>query len=297
MIMDRKILIVIVTYNGERWIERCIGSALRHGCGADILVVDNASTDGTLDLLPHDGEDGEVFAQSKRIKVISCEENLGFGAANNIGFQYAIENAYDYVYLLNQDAYLCEGALEKMLAVFQWNPQYGILSPMQVDTEGELDKQFRKKTGLVKVSKIDVPVPVNFVMAAHWLIPVSVLKRVGAFSPTFHHYGEDDNMVDRMHAFALQAGVVTSVTGIHDRASRKLTRDEQCTRKCLIPVIRMSRPVAPWGFLLSVLWLLGCSLKNFSLIPLKSVPVLWERRREIRSNRKASMQEGAFLKK
>lgn len=277
--MEKKVLIIIVTFNGEKWIDKCIGSALRYGAGADVLIVDNASSDGTLELIP------------ENVKVIECGSNLGFGAANNIGFEYAIEHGYDYVYLLNQDAYLTAGSIEKMLQLHSWNPQYGILSPFQTDNEGQPDEQFRIRTGLKKVTQIDVPVPVDFVMAAHWLISVDAIKKVGGFSPTFHHYGEDDNLVDRMHHHRYSVGVVTSIIGIHDRGGRKGTREQRMTRKCLIPIIRMSRPDRPWSFLKSALWLIGCSLKNFSLIPVSSVGDLWNMRKTISANRKISIKE------
>lgn len=280
----KKVLIIIVSYNGERWIDRCLGSALRYGNGADVLLIDNASQDGTLELVPEE------------VKVIRSPKNLGFGAANNIGFRYAIEHGYDYVYLLNQDAYLEKGTLEKMLEVHAWNPQYGILSPVQTNADGNIDQQFRKRTGINAKSGIDVPVDAGFVMAAHWLMPVSAIRKVGAFSPTFHHYGEDDNLIDRINFHGYKVGIITSVSAIHDRGQRTDSKEQRCIRKCLIPVIRMSNPGKDsWSFLRSVLWLAGCSIKNFSLIPIKSVPALFSRRKEIRLNRELSKMEGAFL--
>ena len=288
-----KVLVIIVSYNGEQWIERCVGSALFSDIKPDVMVIDNASDDRTVQML----EEMEYSYKTKGLglHVTYSPNNLGFGAANNIGFEYALEHGYDYVYLLNQDAYLEPGTISKLVDVHKWNPWLGILSPVQLDAEGKADRQFAKRTGIRKTSKLDVPIKVKFVMAAHWLIPVAVLKKVGGFSPTFHHYGEDDNWVDRLHYHKFGIAVITSVSAIHDRAKRTQSKENRCRRKCLIPVIRMSRPQHRWSFARSAMWLIGCSIRNFSLIPVKSIPELWARRSEINKNRESSMADGAFL--
>lgn len=284
--MEKKVLIIIVTYNGERWIQRCLDSAAQTSIEHDIMIIDNASEDRTLQL---------VGQSPEKPIIIRSDKNLGFGAANNIGLKYAIDNAYDYVYLLNQDAYIEKDTIERLVGIHSWNPSFGVLSPVQTDAEGVADAQFANKTGIRTTTNLDIPVKVDFVMAAHWLIPVSVLKEVGGFSPTFHHYGEDDNWLDRLHFHGYLCGVVTSVAAIHDRARREQSKEQKCTRKCLIPIIRMSNPDDPWTFLRSLAWLAGCSVKNLSLIPVKSISSLWKRRREIRANRAASKSKGAFL--
>lgn len=284
--MEKKVLIIIVTFNGERWIQRCLDSAAQTSIEHDIMIIDNASEDRTLQL---------VGQSPEKPIIIRSDKNLGFGAANNIGLKYAIDNAYDYVYLLNQDAYIEKDTIERLVGIHSWNPSFGVLSPVQTDAEGVADAQFANKTGIRTTTNLDIPVKVDFVMAAHWLIPVSVLKDVGGFSPTFHHYGEDDNWLDRLHFHGYLCGVVTSVAAIHDRARREQSKEQKCTRKCLIPIIRMSNPEHPWTFLRSLAWLAGCSVKNLSLIPVKSISSLWKRRREIRANRAASKSKGAFL--
>lgn len=286
--MEKKVLIIIVTYNGERWIQRCLDTAAQSTAEHEILIVDNASTDRTIQLISQSPE---------KPTLIRSDVNLGFGAANNIGFRYALENKFDYVYLLNQDAYLQPDTIAKLIDVHSWNPSFGLLSPVQTDAEGIADVQFANKTGIQSTTKLDIPVRVDFVMAAHWLIPVSALEKVGAFSPTFHHYGEDDNWIDRLHFHGLLSGVVTSVAAIHDRSRREQSKEQKCTRKCLIPIIKMSNPSKPWSFARSLFWLAGCSLKNWSPIPLKSALQLWKRRREIKKNRQESKSTGAFLTK
>ncbi len=284
--MEKKVLVIIVTYNGEKWIRRCVESVSESSFPADIMVIDNMSSDRTVECLPREG-----------VILVRNTENAGFGAANNIGFAYAVEHGYDYVYLLNQDAYLEPGTLEKLVSVHSWSPEYAVLSPVQLNADGNADRQFQKKTGISRTTGYDIPVPVKFVMAAHWLIPVDVIRDVGAFSPSFHHYGEDDNYCDRAHYRGYKIGVVTSVTGIHDRGGRKTDKERRCRMKCLIPVIRMSDPSPrAWSWTRSFLWLLLCSIRNFSMIPVRSAGALWKRRAGIKENRRLSRDsKGAFL--
>ncbi|MBQ7518399.1 MAG: glycosyltransferase, partial [Bacteroidales bacterium] len=104
-----KVLFIIVSYNGMAWLERCLGSVVAQavpGTQVDLFVVDNDSTDGSADF---------VEAHFPQARLTRCAENLGFTAANNLGFAYAMRKGYDYVYLLNQDAWLEEGALAALL--------------------------------------------------------------------------------------------------------------------------------------------------------------------------------------
>ena len=122
--MDKvKVLVIIVTYNAMEWIDRCINSILRSSVSSDIYLIDNGSTDGTQEYILHNYPQ-VIFVQS-----IS---NQGFGQANNLGLRYALECNYDYVYLLNQDAWVMPDTLEKLIVINQKKPEYGVLSPFQL---------------------------------------------------------------------------------------------------------------------------------------------------------------------
>src|SRR5690554_3011962 len=107
--------IVIVTFNALPYIQECLDSCK----GSNIVVVDNASTDKTVTYIQTNFPHVQLFPQ---------KQNLGFGQANNLGIRFALNNGADYVFLLNQDAYLEEGCLETLLEVHRQNPNYGILS-------------------------------------------------------------------------------------------------------------------------------------------------------------------------
>lgn len=281
-----RILAIIVTYNSSRWVERCLGSVLGSSVPLDVFVVDNASTDGCVDL---------VSSVCPEAVIVRSKENLGFGAANNIGLKYALEKGYDYVYLLNSDAWLEEDTVAVMLDA---DPEknFGILSPVQMDAEGRLDRNFERKCGKY-LSSPDSICEMPFVMAAHWLIPVETLRIVGGFSPAFHQYGEDDNYIDRLHWHGLRVGVVPAAHAVHDRAGRKESRERRMFMKCVAVRARVSDPARNFYAMcfLAPLELIGMSVKNLSLIPLKNIPALVREYGELGRFRRESCREGAFL--
>lgn len=220
--MTNKILVIIVTFNGLKWIDKCIQSVLSSDIESDIFVIDNKSSDSTVEY---------IRKQYPSVMIHENKSNMGFGQANNIGLQYAIDNDYDYVYLLNQDAWIKPNTLRALINVQKENPDYGVISPIQLQAnEKHFDsnfysiacntnfkEKFGEDTFLQQTQQI---YPVKRVMAAHWLISRKCLLEVGGFSPSFQHYGEDDNYADRAWEKKFKVGFSPAAIGIHDRESR-----------------------------------------------------------------------------
>ncbi len=215
--MENKVYIVIVTYNGMKWIHQCLSSCKNF----TIIVVDNASTDNTVSFIKQHFPDVVLLPQTK---------NLGFGQANNIGISYALGHNASYVFLLNQDAYLRKNTIENLITVYKENQEYGILSPIHLNGKGDkLDRNFSNYIAYDKNSHLyfdavnkslnevyDVP----FVNAAAWLLPRKTLELIGGFDPILFHYGEDDNYCQRIRYFSLKIGVVPNSFVLHDREDR-----------------------------------------------------------------------------
>lgn len=285
------ILVIVVTYNAMLWIDRCLTSIRESSVKADAVIIDNGSSDGTVEHIQ-----GQYL-----FRVIENTENLGFGAANNVGLKIALEKGYSYVYLLNQDAWLEKDTLGKLLSVNA--PGYGILSPLQKTAKGNLDPRFKKKCGsrikalTDRFSGSSLVVEVPFVMAAHWLVTREAIEKVGGFSPAFHHYGEDDNYLHRLHFHGLKCGVVPAAGAVHDRDSRKPSKKARMELKCVAAVVKLSDPNAHlgWRIFREPLELLGMAAVNFSLIPVKYIPGFIGRYPKLIRTRKASKKEKAFL--
>ena len=212
-----KVLVIIVSYNFEPWLERCLGS-LRHSFyPVDTVVIDNGSTDQTIQRIRKDYPEIRLLPQNK---------NLGFGRANNIGMEIALTEGYDFVFLLNQDAWIDSNTIGKLVELSQSHPQYGILSPVHLTGKGDKpDPGFGYYAQIQQLDQLSDKniLPIPFANAALWMIPVSVLKKVGGFSPLFYHYGEDKDFVNRLTYHDYQVGYSPRVFGNHDREYRPLT--------------------------------------------------------------------------
>ncbi len=256
-----RVLVIIVSYNGMPWLERCLGSvypgAKTCHFAPDLYVWDNDSTDGSADY---------VAKHFPGAHLVRSAENVGFAKANNMGFQYALDHGYDYVYLLNQDAWLAPGALESLVAAAEAHPDYAVLSPLQYqDGYQAFDLQFAKLYhGSVEVKRI---------MAAHWLVPVRALKTVGPFEEElFPLYGQDDDWCNRVRYHGLKVGVVPGAKAVHDRALRQETKEKVIRRNYYTgSLIRLCDPNRPlWErFLFVCLFTLVKSVKYGSLLPCK----------------------------
>lgn len=274
-----RILVIVVTYNGEKWISRCLESVWGSSVQADAVVIDNASSDGTLQL---------VREHFPWVRLVAGKENLGFGAANNIGLRMALEEGYDYAYLLNQDAWIFPDTLGKLVGAAEKEPSYAILSPVQM--EADLLHEDVLFSRIPRADRGDGTVmEVRRVMAAHWLVRLKALREVGLFAPIFHHYGEDDNLCCRLRHRGWKIGIVPSAKAVHDRAGRDLSSPaaRQRTWRITSLVILCDPSLPLWVQWLHVLaFTLVKTVKNRSLSPLKELPSLFSMRDEIIRTRK-----------
>lgn len=228
MINDKgnKCWIIIVTWNAMPWIDKCLRDTVNY----QVIVVDNNSQDETVKYIKKHFPHVELLTQGK---------NLGFGQANNLGIQYALKKDADYVFLLNQDAYLQDDCISKLINVHVQNPRFGIVSPVHLNGNGKrLDRNFATYinhnknfySDFILKKEIKEVYKVPFVNAAAWLLSRECLATVGGFDPMFFHYGEDRNYCQRVLYFNLKIGVVPGAYIFHDREDRpekKIRRGEK----------------------------------------------------------------------
>ena len=126
---------IIVTYNGSKWIKKCLDSVYSSRIESKIVIVDNNSTDDTISIIRNNFKNVILFCLNK---------NLGFGRANNIGIIKALNYDPQYVFLLNQDAEVKKDTIEKLISKFENHPEFSILSPMHYFDSNHLDAKFKK---------------------------------------------------------------------------------------------------------------------------------------------------------
>lgn len=293
------VLVIIVTYNAMKWIDKCLLSLSNSAVKCDSYIVDNGSADGTQVYIK-EHYPNVIFHQSK--------ENLGFGRANNLGIRYAIENNYDYVYLLNQDAWVANDCFERLILASKANPTFGILSPSQLQADMEtLDKNFSyniRKNAVVSDIYDNLRngdetgvVELDYIMAAHWMLTRECILKVGAFSPSFPHYGEDNNYCHRVLYHGLKIGVVPTAKAVHDRQYRVEPKDKKMYIGYISSIIGLSDITMPLINPKFNIIREQCAsmVKHKSFIPIKYIFRLFKALKTIEENRKLSMNEGAFL--
>ena len=212
-----KITVLIVTFNGAKWLDKMLQSVLNSSILVEILVVDNASTDNSVPLI-------EKYSQ---VQLIKSAHNLGFGKANNIGIKLALEQNSDYIFLLNQDTWVFEKTIETLVKGANQHPDFGIISPMHLAAnETDLDENFSTYYARKKIVVDNHLTEVPFVNAAAWLVSKACFEKVGLFEPLFNHYGEDRNFCNRLHFHGFRIGIASSSKIVHDRiVSRNFKKD------------------------------------------------------------------------
>ena len=111
------ISVIIANHNGEKYLENCLGSLGRPGPRLEVILVDNASSDDSLDL---------VASRFPGVRVLPQPSNLGFAAANNLAAEAAQGDA---LLLLNADAWLEPGALDLLADRLEKDHAAGLVAP------------------------------------------------------------------------------------------------------------------------------------------------------------------------
>lgn len=220
--MTPKIYAIVVTYKGKEWYDRCFGSLVKSEVPLQVIAVNNSPDDTELYL-------AERFPM---VKVISSHGNIGFGQANNLGIRYAMEGGADYLFLLNQDAWIEPDTIGKLLRISEIHTDYGILGCMNLTKEKDhLLYGFipmiadpancdRRLIDDMYFGRMKDVYEIKDILAAAWWLPVSTVHTVGGFDPLFPHYGEDNNYQQRVLYHGLKIGVCPHCPIVHDTVVR-----------------------------------------------------------------------------
>ena len=218
-----KVFVIIVTYKGMRWYDRCFSSLRESTIPVQTIVVDNT---------PGEEDVEYIRAHYPEVHIIKTNENLGFGRANNLGMRYALDNGCDYVFLLNQDAWIEPDTIEKLVMISEKHPEYGILSPIHLNAERTIinmtlgvGAHHRNERLLsdVYLNRVSDVYDTNFANAAAWLLPRKTLETVGGFDPIFKHYEEDDNYLNRVLYHKMKIGICPETRIVHDHQDSPLS--------------------------------------------------------------------------
>ncbi len=190
--------VIIITYKEREFLKKCLESvfASKTDFSFEVIVTDSASFDGSVEMVKQD------FPQAK---VLDNQVNLGFSKGNNVAIK---EATGDYILLLNADTTVMVDTFDLSLKYMKSHPEVGALGGKVLLPTGELDRAARRKFpnpvnsflklfGLKKFSDYNITAPidqeseVDAIMGAYFMVPKSVIDKVGVLDEEFFMYGED----------------------------------------------------------------------------------------------------------
>ncbi|MEP2530306.1 glycosyltransferase family 2 protein [Shimia sp.] len=222
-----RLLTIILNFRTADMTLQSAQAALREMQGIDggIVIVDNDSGDGSFEAIQSELMRPEWPAD--RIEVVASGHNGGFGAGNNFGVRHGMaQQDYDYVYILNSDAFPDPGSIRALMQHLQANPKTGLAGSYIHGPDGdphltafrfpslwgELEGAARVGVVSKMLEKHIVPLPipaettpVDWLAGASMMIRREVLEQIGLFDETFFLYFEETDLCLR----AARAGWAT----------------------------------------------------------------------------------------
>lgn len=175
---------ILVTFNSRDVIGESLAALRNCPNVAKVIVVDNASTDGTPGLIVEEFPDVELIANT---------DNVGFGAANNQGLERVCT---EFGFVLNPDAVVSAEAVDALLQAAEQYPNAAIIGPL-LETPGETRELYRtgpvwqpSKTRISPNSSLEV----EFLSGAAMFMRMSLVRKSGFFDPQIFLFYEDDDI-------------------------------------------------------------------------------------------------------
>jgi GT2 family glycosyltransferase len=205
--------IIIVNWNGIRFLPDCLRSIVENppNLPFDVIVVDNASMDGSTEWLRSD--ECKQLMRATTFSVLEPGTNLGYGPGNNLAID---QTTTPNILILNSDTRVLSGAIDKLAETLRSSPKIGMVGPRLYYDDGSLQDSVSRHPAspfsiLVEGLGIDQFLPkrllAKWLFGVHWdheerrAVPVvagaammckrEMIDDVGPFDRTIHMYGED----------------------------------------------------------------------------------------------------------
>ena len=220
---------IIVSWNAKRYLLKCLESLARtdRGYAGEIIVVDNASTDGSPQA---------VLECFPRVRLVQNEENGGFAKANNVGIQLARGR---YICLINPDVEVLDDCVASLLQEMEAQPSIGMIAPMLIEGDGQtqiscwgfpsiwnmfccalaLDRLFPHCSFLngyqMRHGRMDQARDVDILGGAFWFTRREAVQEVGQLDEDFFMYGEDMDWCKRFWQKGWQIRFYPKARAVH----------------------------------------------------------------------------------
>ncbi len=243
---------IIVNYNAGEYIHRCIDSILADppDGGVEIIVVDNASADGSV----------EKLRERSDISLVENERNVGYAGGCNAGARAA---SGEFIMFLNPDIEVVPGVLETLVSFLRDTPDVGAAAPLLESPDGRLQESYRRFPTILSIfgarrsplyrlwpgnpiskrsfyGDLDLtePTPVDAVGGAALVFPKHILGTTGGMDPSFFMYLED---IDFCRRIGLAGYKVYIVPGVRVKHRWAVSTKKQPYRMALVHYISLGR--------------------------------------------------------
>jgi GT2 family glycosyltransferase len=232
--MSEKISVIILNYNGLKYIINCVKSVLTSSHeNLEVIVVDNKSTDESIELCE------KAFANDKRLKIIKNTSNLGFPEGNNVGANYATG---DYLFFLNIDTEIQRETIDNCVQVFRSKSNVAIVQPKLMllynrnvfDSTGDFMDKYGNAVRRggedleIDLGQYDYDTDIFSARGAALMVKRSIYSESGGFDSTFFLGFEDIDLCWRIRLMGYNVKLAPSSIVYHvgtevTRASGKIS--------------------------------------------------------------------------
>lgn len=222
--------IIIVNYNVKYFLEQCLCSVKKaiDKIEAEVIVVDNNSTDGSMDY---------IRPKFPWVKFITNQKNEGFSKANNLALS---EAKAKFILFLNPDTIVAEDSFEKCISFLETHPGVGSVGVKMIDGRGDYLKESKRGfptpwVSFCKLSGLTALFPrtklfagyylgylsekrnqeIDVISGAYMFVKKNVLNNVGGFDEQFFMYGEDIDLSYRIQQAGYKNYYLAETTIIH----------------------------------------------------------------------------------
>lgn len=204
-----KVSIVIASFNTEKLLKECLASifADRAYFAWEVIVVDNGSVDGSVEMVKND---------FTTVHLIENGSNIGFSRAENQGLR---RSNGQFVLFLNSDTRVRSGAVGELAEYLGDHPDVGLVAPKLLNPDGSVQPSCFHFPGILNTLRAywfgnrrlvekyfpswKVPVSVDATVAAAMMVPVGVARKLGGFDEKFFFYFEDIDLCRRVKNLGL----------------------------------------------------------------------------------------------
>ena len=204
--MEDLLYVIVLNYNGYNDTAECIESVLQNTYQSyKILIVDNASSDGSINKLQ------EKFPE---ISVLEMEENIGYAGANNKGIEWAIKRGAEYICLLNNDTKIEKNCLQILIDKIK-NNKYTLVGPTTlfwstnlIHTTGLKFNFYRGEAKLLNykqeaASMQEGSISCDYLEGTCLMFTKKLIEKVGYFSEDYFLYYEETDWCCRIKKMGL----------------------------------------------------------------------------------------------